>query len=1128
MNTKIRINDGWEFAKEGEEFKKVDLPHDWLIYQTYDLYESAVGIYRRYIRIEETNVRYLLCFEGVYMDCTVFVNGEKVGEWKYGYSGFEVEISSALRSGDNLIQVQVNHQSPNSRWYSGAGIYRSVWLKRREGNYIETDSVYFHAVSKGEDWYIEIDAWANMERLGSIRHTLFDKGEPMFCTEARAEVGGHINQQSLEVNRPRLWDHENPERYELQTQLLVEGRIVEEIRQFVGFRDIQLDPERGFVINGKRIKLNGVCEHHDLGCLGAAVNRSAIRRRLLLLKKMGVNAIRTAHNMPAVELMELADEMGFYIVSEAFDMWERPKTTYDYARFFPEWMPKDVASWIRRDRNHPSVILWSIGNEIYDTHADERGQEVTRRLMEEVLRHDPKHNAYVTIGSNYMPWEGAKKCADIVKIAGYNYAEKYYQQHHEEHPDWVIYGSETCSTVQSRGIYHFPYTQPLLADDDEQCSSLGNSTTSWGARSTEACIIADRDTSFSMGQFIWTGFDYIGEPTPYHTKNSYFGQLDTAGFPKDSYYIYQSAWTRAEEAPMVHVFPYWDFNPGQNVDVRVCTNGSKIELYRNGERVGEATTDTQKGSRFVAHFTLEYQPGELRAIAYDEKGQPIANEVRKSFKDAKRIVLSCEQEKIEGSGLDLAFITIQAVDEDGNLVENANNRVEVTVSDNACLLGLDNGDSTDYDAYKGSTRRLFSGKLLAVVSTRGRQEQGEISVVVGSMGMENAVLSIPITSVEAEEGCAEACYENLQEYLHKGRKGEIPLRKIELRSKSGRNFHPMEREKVVEYRLCPENASYSELEWSIVNAAGIPSKIAEFVLSDKEVHLEAKGDGVFYLRAMSKNGSDKVSLISQLDFEISGMGAACKNPYEFLSAGLYDASKGDVSNGNERGVASSRDGETWIGFRNLDFGPVGADTITIPIFALSDEVYDLTIWEGMPDEEGSEVLAEVVYQKKSIWNVYQEETYQLKRKIKGIKTLCFVLKQKIHMKGFIFRKIDKAFEKIDATECDKIYGDHYKIEGNRVREIGNNVSLVYDEMDFGTEGITKIRICGHSPIDQNTIHLRFEGEASESGQIVEFTYSKDYEEREFSLEKVTGKQKVTFVFLPGCEFHMESFQFLKG
>ena len=372
-----------------------------------------------------------------------------------------------------------------------------------------------------------------------------------------------------------------------------------------------MDPDKGLILNGRKIKLFGVCEHHDLGALGSAFNKEALRRRFKILKDMGVNAIRTFHNMPDPQFMDLADEMGFLIASEAFDMWERSKTTYDYARFFKEWSHKDVMSWITRNRNHPSLLMWSIGNEIYYTHADVRGQEITKMLMEYVKEFDPNENAKVTIGSNFMPWENAKKCVDIVKIAGYNYSEKYYEEHHEKHhekhKDWIIYGSEAASVVQSRGIYHFPFEKSILADDDEQCSVLGNSTTSWGAKSPERCITDDRYAEFSLGQFIWTGFDYIGEPTPYHTKNSYFGQIDTATFKKDSYYIYQSEWTDYRKKPMIHILPYWDFSENQIVDVRVCSNAPKIELKLNGKVIGKYNIDHKKGKDLVGWWKIPYK-----------------------------------------------------------------------------------------------------------------------------------------------------------------------------------------------------------------------------------------------------------------------------------------------------------------------------------------------------------------------------------------------------------------------------------------------------------------------------------------------------------------------------------------
>ena len=297
------------------------------------------------------------------------------------------------------------------------------------------------------------------------------------------------------------------------------------------------------------------------------------------------------------------------------------------------------------------------------------------KLIAEVRRYDSLKNAAVTLGSNYMPWENTQKCADVIKLIGYNYGENYYEEHHKKHPDWMIYGSETGSIVQSRGIYHFPYQQSVLADEDEQCSSLGNSTTSWGAKSTEACILAERDHPYSCGQFIWTGFDYIGEPTPYHTRNSYFGQIDTAGFPKDSYYIYQAAWTDYKKAPMVHIFPYWDFNEGQFIDLRVCSNAPVVEVFFNGKSQGTFTIDHENGMELTGHWQLPYKEGEIRAVACDESGKIVAEEVRYSFGEAKRILLKPQKQSLRANGEDLLFLEISMEDENGYPVENANNRV---------------------------------------------------------------------------------------------------------------------------------------------------------------------------------------------------------------------------------------------------------------------------------------------------------------------------------------------------------------------------------------------------------------------------------------------------------------------
>jgi beta-galactosidase len=1144
MNKKMLFNDGWEFAKSslevtdysGLNFEPVDLPHDWLIYNTLNLYENSIGWYRKKLSCSGSDRETLLYFDGVYMDSTLYVNGQFAGEWKYGYSSFEHNITDALVDGENEILLKVVHQSPNSRWYSGAGIYRNVWIKTRDKNHIATDGIYISTKQKDSGWQLEIETELNICECVKLSHSIVYKGKVVASASEKVLAAGDLNVRNLQIiaiENPLLWSPDEPNLYQAITELqLIRGDSnstedslkIEVITQNIGFKKVILDPEQGFEINGIKMKLNGVCEHHDLGALGAVFNKTAMRRRFVILKEMGVNAIRTSHNMPAPELMDLADEMGMLIVSEAFDMWERSKTAYDYARFFKEWAHKDVKSWVKRDRNHPSLLMWSIGNEIYDTHAGERGQEITRMLMAYVKEFDPKENARATIGSNYMPWENAQKCADIVKLAGYNYAEKYYNKHHEEHPDWIIYGSETASVVQSRGIYHFPFEKSILADDDEQCSALGNSSTSWGAKSTEACIIADRDTKFSLGQFIWTGFDYIGEPTPYHTKNSYLGQIDTATFKKDSYYIFQAEWTDYKTKPMVHIFPYWDFNNGQIIDVRICSNAPRVELQFNGKIIGTHDIDHKNGKQLVGWWKLPYEEGEIKAIAFDETGKVIVTDIRKSFKDAKKVRLQADKEKLVADGTDLIFVEINVEDEDGNIVENANNRVNVKVTGAGRLIGLDNGDSTDYDQYKGLSRRLFSGKLMAIIGAS--LDPGTIKIEVSSKGLESSTLEFEALPADSEAlAGVSAKIKNEEMPCVMGYEDEVPIRKLEIISELGQHFDESRKEMCVRVKLYPENTSYKEVEWSVVNDAGIISNIGKVEANGHEAKLTALGDGEFRLRCTSKNGTDKTKLISELEFKTTGLGAAYKDPYGFISAGLYDYSKGEVGNGNERGVATARDGETQVGFHDIDFGPYGSDTITLPIFALSSDEYALQIWEGMPEEQGSALLADVIYQKPSKWNVYQEETYKLSKKLKGITSICFVLHAKVHIKGFSFEKKSRAFERNMAVESDYIYGDTFKLTENSVEGIGNNVSLVFEQMDFTPKGASKLVIYGKSPIDKNTIHIRFGNAEGQTNQIVEFTHTDCYEEKAFELEKVSGIQKVTFVFLPGCNFDFGWFRF---
>lgn len=1049
------LNDGWLFAKDlPENYAPVSLPHDWLIYDVNNLYKSGIGWYKRALDTSflKDGQLLFLYFDGVYMDSTLYVNGIQVGEWKYGYTAFEFEITNYLSgSGKDTLILKVNYQAPNSRWYSGAGIYRDVFLIVKEACHFVTGGIYITTSLQNGKWHYEVDAEVITNGcLYELKHTILDQeGEVI------------------------PWDITNPHLYTLRSELIIEGVVTDTVDTRFGYRTIEFTTDQGFFLNGRPLKLNGVCLHHDLGALGAAVHRDAIVRQLTLLKKMGVNAIRTAHNPPAKCFMELCDEMGFLVMSEFIDMWRRPKTPYDYARFFDEWVERDAAAWICRDRNHPSVIMWSVGNEIHDTHADAvSGSAILRHLMSLVRKHDPRDHAPATLCSNYMPWENTQKCADIIKLMGYNYAESLYAAHHSAHPDWSIYGSETCSTVQSRGIYHFPFSKSILADDDLQCSSLGNSSTSWGAKSVEACIIADRDTPYSLGQFIWAGQDYIGEPTPYHTKNSYFGQLDTAGFPKDSYYMFQAAWTDYREAPMVHLFPYWDFNPGQPVDMRICTNAPKAELYYNDVSLGLV----ELGSRYIADWQLPYSPGTLRAVAYDEQGAAIAEDVKQSFGDVTELKLHRE---LFG---ELEFVTITALDQDGHRVENANCRVHITVEDGE-LLGLDNGDSTDYDQYRGTDKRLFSGKLLAIVRPKHRDITPRIHAKLDTL--------------------------------------DIPIRKIELAIEGFQIFA----------EVFPKAATYQDLHWRLTDAGGIDSPLGCLLISQdkRSATLLPKGDGEVYVRCSTNNGRDHISLISQTRFTISGLGKSFTDPYSFVSGGLYTISNTELTNGNERGVATARDGDSHVGFENLDFGDYGSDELTLPLFPLSHDPFEFELWEGMPQSNGTR-LGTYVYDKGSIWNTYQEITCRLPRRLRGVTTLCLVFHSKVHIKGFIFTKYVKAFRRLSAAESDMIYGDNYTVKGEAVEGIGNNVSLIYENMDFGDTGAGSVRISWRSKLHRNSIQLVFTRVAGEEDirQMIEITGTVDYQNSEFPLQdRIRGRKRVSLIFLPGCDLDLEWIQFMR-
>ena len=1164
MNTCRRINSEWLFFKQplsetattlsptlpaqnDSRFCPVNLPHDWLIANSADHYENSEGWYQKTISSDilpfdaSSDDDWLLYFEGVYMDCTIFVNGMQAGEWKYGYSSFEVRLTPFLKTGENTILVHVRYQSPNSRWYSGAGIYRSVWLKKVPAVHIASDGIAAetHLIENGK-WSLCMHTTLEKEGIQLSAKDFFasendNKSTSLslsFCVQTLDDtvILSEIPEDTpVTLTNIKPWDINEPNLYKIVCTLSENGTAIQTETITTGFRTTRFDTNEGFFLNDVHIKLKGVCQHHDLGALGSAVNRSAIKRQLTILKSMGVNAVRTTHNMPAVELLELADEMGILIVDEAFDMWEMSKTTYDYARFFKEWSARDVKSWICRDRNHPCVILWSIGNEIYDTHANEHGQEITRYLKEQVLLHDPYGHALPTIGSNFMQGENARKCADILKIAGYNYAERLYNKQHADHPDWVIYGSETSSTVQSRGIYHFPLAKPLLTDDDGQCSSLGNSTVNWGAKNQQFCAVSDLHMPFSLGQFLWSGFDYIGEPTPYQSRNSFFGQIDTAGFPKDAYYFYQSVWTDAKTNPMIHILPYWDFNPGQMIDVRVYTNAPKAALFFNDTLIGEKKLAHTQEDNIIADWSLPYKKGVLTAIAYDEAGNEIARDTKHSFGDASSLRLSADRLEVPANGEELIFVTIDALDADGYPVDNATNRVHVTVEGEGLLAGLDNGDSTDYEPYKGDCRRLFSGKLLAIIAPT--LNAGTITVTASSDGLKDAVLTL--NTVACQNRCSDDLHimtitrDPLADAVSHAT--DIPVRSITLSCEDSCILTASKPSAVISAVTHPANATAQPLDWKVTNAEGVVVPYATLEqIDDTHIRILAFADGSFFVRCSVTNGRGCTALYSMLEFKAEQIGTMNLDPYSFTVGSLYTYAEGEVANGNAHGAATGSEGTTSITYGPFDFGTFGTDTVTIPIFETESQPVDLTFIEGKTKSKPGTILCTGRYDKKMIWDQYQEETFKLPKRLKGVTTFTIqVTDRKLHIGGLTFHKLEKAWTTLAASDIDRIYGDAFCRTDDAITGIGNNVTIEYTDMDFGDETSAVIEITGRSPIAKNTIHVRTSNGTEEALNIAEFTYSEDYTTKCFPVNVLSDSQTVTLLFLPGSNFDLKSIRFIK-
>ncbi len=1110
MTEKRLFCDGWSFRETpldtsyvdaiSGDFTPVEIPHDYMIYDVNALYRNGEGWYRRTLDYVNDGKLRILRFEGVYMNSTVFVNGTPVFEWKYGYSTFEADITSALCEGENEIAVRCVYRNPNTRWYSGAGIYRRVWLITADGARLPSDGVYISAMKEEDGWKVHVDT----EKIGkgSVTSIILDADGN---ETARADGDSVI----IPVSSPRLWDPADPYRYTLRTEYYIDGVLADVAENKFGFRTIRFDSNKGFFLNERPYKLHGVCEHHDNGALGSAVNEYALRRKIEKLKSMGVNSIRTSHNMPAVELVELCDEEGIVIIDEAFDMWEGHKTRYDYAEFFKDWYKRDVEAWIKRDRNHPCVIMWSIGNEIGDT-TNRRGYEVAAQLSAEVRLHDPRRNAAVTIGSNHMRSEWGQKCAYLIDTVGYNYAEAVYPAHHEKHPQYCIYGSETSSTIQSRGIYHFPHEDKSVTHADHQCSSIFNCTTSWASPNTEYNITRDRNAEYCAGQYIWTGFDYIGEPTPYDTKNSYFGQIDTAGFPKDSYYAYRAEWTDGKTAPMVHITPsVWDFNEGETIDVTVHTNAARSELYFNGELIGTFEHDhSVSGMQISEFYKLPYEKGVLSAVAYDENGNIVARDEVGSFGDPAKVVLEPEKTEMLANGRDLIYVAISTVDGDGNFVANGRSRMNVSVSGAGRLVGLDNGDSTDYEPYKGTSRRLFSGRLMAIIASDGKE--GEIRVNVTSPALEDASVSLTALPAEVADGIEiiDGC-----EVLPAS--NEIPLRKLELTLIGSRTLTKEAPTATLILTRYPANADPHEVKWEAFSR-GIHTDNVKIELTETGAVVTALSNGEYRLRVSSKNGTPYDAVWSEITFTADGVGELPYNPYKAMPAVI-------ATSINDHGMEESEGGFRFfnnngsVTYKNVDFGKNGAVGFEISLLRVHIENYPFSVYDITDGEE--KLIGNFGFTEKGDWWEYSSNSYLLETKLTGIRDIKLVFSRPVVYGCCRFTEYLPAFEGISAADCDELYGDAYEKRDDGIYGIGNNVLVRFSDISLG-KGAGSVTVRAKTRNERDSIRL----------SIGDDIYSLDFTRDDESVTvpvKASGTVTADLIFLPGVDFDLFEIKFNK-
>jgi beta-galactosidase len=755
------VNDGESTSLNDVNWRTLNLPHDWSIEGKFSKDNPArpeggalpggIGWYRKTFTMPASSKNKLVYidFDGVYQKSTVWINGHELGFRPNGYISFRYELTPYLNfGGKNVVAVKVdNSVQPNSRWYSGSGIYRNVWLVTTNklaidhwGVYVTTSDVSEQSAKVNLKIRIRNHSGGAPITVKSIIYNAAGKaiaatGEIIPKNNLKDTV---INSpQEVSVKNPELWSVDRPYLYKIITKVVSGKLVADEYITTLGIRYFNFDANKGFSLNGKPMKILGVCDHHDLGSLGAAVNTRALERQLQLLKAMGCNAIRTSHNPPAPELLDLCDKMGFLVMDEAFDCWEWQKVKYDYHLYFDKWHKRDLQDQVLRDRNHPSVIIWSIGNEI----PQQRDTSALRIAPELAgIVHSLDTTRPIT-AANDNPGKGNKIIeSGALDLIGYNYHEYDYPTFHDRYPGKKFIATETTSGLEMRGHYEMPsdsirvwptrWDKPFTHPGNT-VSAYDNTRPPWGS-THEATWKIMKKYDFLSGFFIWTGFDYLGEPTPYSwpSRSSYFGIIDLAGFPKDVYYMYQSEWT---DKPVLHIFPYWNWKPGQLIDVWAYYNhADEVELFLNGKSLG---VKKKMGDDLHIMWRVKYEPGTLKAVSRKDGKVVLTREIHTAGPAAK-IELIADRKNIKGDGKDLSFITVRILDKDGNVVPDAANLVNFKVNGPGFIAGVDNGDEVSHDPFKANYRKAFNGLALAIVQTKDKP--GDIIFSASSNGLRPA------------------------------------------------------------------------------------------------------------------------------------------------------------------------------------------------------------------------------------------------------------------------------------------------------------------------------------------------------------------------------------------------------